>query len=427
MKRLGTKISLATMYSFIVRLWIKSGNWLNGYCNQVRENGIRVVFRKLAKIIILILTSPIALILLAFGIRFSSGNTNHRIGHLVGEPLFMELQNRAGRRFFEFFILLLPEERIANTPVVQAFPDNFFIIHNSLACKLLSVFKWHPLTKVDMSRGVVSMSGPALIFKYTHLTSTSNPFLKIPERGKPEVEQLLSDLGVPNNGWYICLHNREAGYSPIDDKAHNFRNASISNFEIAIDFIAELGGFVVRMGDSSMQKIKSNSQVIDYANSEFRSPENDLILAANCRFFLGNSSGLLVVAAAQGIPCVGVNLAPAGAAKFWGPSDIAVPKIYRKVSDDTIISFGQVFDSKLADFRFESEFAKAGVYLQENSPDEILEACREMIERLEEVSMSSQDEDLQDRFLGLFKENNYSYFSKTKFSSYFLKKYRDYF
>ena len=181
------------------------------------------------------------------------------------------------------------------------------------------------------------------------------------------------------------------------------------------------------MGDSSMQMMGSNSRVIDYANSEFRSPENDLILSANCRFFLGNSSGLLVVAAAQGIPCVGVNLAPAGAAKFWGPNDIAVPKIYRKVLDGTIISFIEVFDSSLADLRFTSEFEKVGVYLQENSPDEILEACREMIQRLDRTLTSSHNQDLEDRFLSLFKENNYSYFSKTKFSSYFLKKYRDYY
>jgi putative glycosyltransferase (TIGR04372 family) len=410
-----------------MRLLLKSKSWGFGNIYRMRKRGVRAVIRKLVKIGILILVSPIAVILLVFGIRFSSGNTNHRIGHLVGEPLFMELQNRAGRHFFRFFILLLPGERVANPAVLKAFPNNFFVFHNSLVCKFLSIFQWHPLTKVDMSRGIVSMSGPAFIFKYTHLTSVLKPFLKIPRRGQPEVEKFLSSLGVPINGWYVCLHNREAGYSPIDDEAHAYRNASISNFEGAINYISELGGTVIRMGDSSMQKLAINLHAIDYANSELRSPQNDLILAANCRFFLGNTSGLLGVAAAQGIPCVGVNLAPAGAAKFWGPNDIALPKIYRRVLDDTIIAFTEVFDSGLADFRFAHEFAKAGVYLQENSPDEILEVCREMVERLGGAETSSHDTDLQHRFLSLYRENNYSYFSKTKFSNYFLKKYQDYY
>ena len=394
--------------------------------NRMRGRGFRVAIQRFVKLAFFLLISPFALILRVLGIRFSSGSFNDRIGHLVGEPLYMELRKRNNRFLFNCAILLLPKDRIANSAVVRAFPKKFVVIQSSFWCRLFSVFKSHPLTRVDMNRGVVSMSGPAQIFKFSHLTSALRPFLRVPRRGQREVDQLLANLGIPINGWYVCLHNREAGYSPSDDAVHDYRNASISSFDMAVKFILESGGAVIRMGDSSMQRIPVNSQIIDYAKSDFRSPENDLILTSNCRFFLGNSSGLLLVAAAQGIPCVGVNLAPVGAAKFWGPNDISIPKIYRSTSDDRIVSFIEVFNSKLADLRFTSEFKESGVYLQENSPDEIYEACREMIEQIEGKPASSQDVDLQDRFLALFTRRNYSYFSKTIFSPYFLRKYQNY-
>lgn len=395
--------------------------------DKFRGKGIRLLGIRSVKLLGLILVSPIALILRVLGIRFSSGNHNERIGHLICEPLYMELRSRRYRNLCKLFVVLIPGRDIANVAVLEAFPSHVRVVRNPWCCKFLVVFKFHPLTSVDMNRGVVAISGAAHVFKYSHLTSPDMPFLKVARRGDLEVDQLLSNLGVSSKGWYVCLHNREIGYSPSDDQTHSYRNASISNFTLAVRYIHDQGGTVIRMGNRSMQKIENNSLIIDYANSEFCSPENDLILASNCRFFLGNSSGLLVVAEAQGIPCVGVNLAPAGAAKFWGPNDVSVPKVYRRSVDNSIVSFQEVFNSSLADYRFTSEFEKSGVYLQESSPDEILEACREMIAHLQGDPPEYSNDYLQNRFNNLFTERNYSYHSQTKFSGYFLNKYKDYF
>ena len=255
------------------------------FIDKFRGKGIRLLGIKSVKLLGLILVSPIALILRVLGIRFSSGNHNERIGHLICEPLYMELRARKYRNLCKLFVVLIPGRDIANLAVLDAFPSKVLIIRNQWCCKFLFVFKFHPLTRVDMNRGVVAISGAAHVFKYSHLTSPGKPFLNIPQRGDPEVEQLLSNLGVSSNGWYVCLHNRENGYSPSDDQTHSYRNASISNFTLAVRYIHDQGGTVIRMGNSSMQKIEGKSLIIDYANSEFCSPENDLILASNCRFF----------------------------------------------------------------------------------------------------------------------------------------------
>ena len=418
--------SIQIMYSLAMRHFNKMYLWLKRQLEDFNDRGLETLIRRTLKLCILIFITPIALVLLLFGIRFSSGNTNHRIGHLVGEALYMELQRRSGRFFYRFFILLIPRDGSVNEEVLRAFPKRFVVLQSQTLYKWLRLFKQHPFTRVDMNTGIISSTGAVKIYKYTHLTSKSKPFLSICNSESLIVKRLLSEIGVPPNGWYVCLHNREVGYSPIDDSLHEYRNSTISNYSQAIDLISKMGGSVVRMGDSSMSTLESSSMAIDYAHSKFKSSENDLILAGNCRFFLGNSSGIYLLAAAQGIPCVGVNQAPLGVTKFWGPLDIAIPKIYRSLLDGSIIPFSRVFSSKIANSRATSEFIDSGVFLQENSPDEIAEACREMIRSLNGEDVFSEESELQSVFQGSFSLENYSFFSKTRISPYFLKKYREY-
>jgi putative glycosyltransferase (TIGR04372 family) len=414
------------LYSNNMSSWSNLFGSLKRHLMDIRECGHVALFHKLRQFLSLILASPFALILLLLGIRFSSGNTNNRIGHLVGEPLYMELQKRAGRRFYRHFVLLLSKNQVANTAVISAFPDHFHVVDKEFFINLLLVFNRHPFTRVNMGTGIAALNKAAQVYKYSHLTSASKPFLSIPGRDNPSVEKLLAEIGVASGGWYVCLHNRESGYSPTDDDIHDYRNSNISNYELAISYLSKLGGKVIRMGDPSMSKLESNSESFDYAHSDLRSPENDLILAGNCRFFLGNSSGILLLAAAQGIPCVGVNQAPLGVTKFWGPQDIAVPKVYRRSSNGEIIPFSEVFLSSIANHRSSTEIQKAGVQLQESTPDEILEACKEMVHKLDGLPYSFNNETIEKTFLSLFQEDNYSYHSKTRVSQYFLKKYELY-
>jgi putative glycosyltransferase (TIGR04372 family) len=414
------------MYSLGMSHLNKMYLWLKRQKKDIKDRGFESLVRKTLKLSFLILITPATLVLLLFGIRFSSGNTNHRIGHLVGEALYMELQRRSGRFFYRYFILLIPRGESANEEVLHVFPKHFVVLRSPVLCRWLYLFKLHPFIRVNMNAGIITSTGAAKIYKYTHLTSKSRPFLSMPNPESLDVKRSLLDVGIPRNGWYVCLHNREVGYSPIDDNLHEYRNSTISNYSKAIDLISEMGGTVVRMGDSSMSKLEGSSKAIDYAHSKLKSPENDLILAVNCRFFLGNSSGIYLLAAAQGIPCVGVNQAPLGVTKFWGPLDIAIPKIYRSLSDSSIIPFSRVFDSKVANSRATSELTELGVFLQENSPDEIAEACREMIRILNGEDVFSEESESQRLFQSFFSIENYSYFSNTRISPYFLKKYRDY-
>lgn len=123
--------------------------------------------------------------------------------------------------------------------------------------------------------------------------------IKLNINKEKETRNLLQKLGLPINAWFICVHVRgNQWYQNIEnDDIENRRNASIVNFYKAFEEITNRGGYVVRIGDSSMDKIKTkNLKIIDYANSDIKSDFIDLFLIKNCKFFLCTMSGPLEVA-----------------------------------------------------------------------------------------------------------------------------------
>jgi len=66
------------------------------------------------------------------------------------------------------------------------------------------------------------------------------------------------------------------------------------------------------------------------------------------------------------------------------------------------------------------------VYLKETPEDEILEAVKQMLDQLNgKFQESPIDMELQYRFNSLFNITNYSFYSQTKISSFFLRKHKD--
>ena len=100
----------------------------------------------------------------------------------------------------------------------------------------------------------------------------------------------LHNLGIGKNDWFVCLHVREGGFKKDWD---NPLNANINNYIDAVKEIINQGGYVVRCGDISMQKLPKIDGLIDYPFTKFKNPEMDLYLLKNCKFFVCMGSGPL--------------------------------------------------------------------------------------------------------------------------------------
>jgi len=119
---------------------------------------------------------------------------------------------------------------------------------------------------------------------------------------------LRKKWGMGADDWYVCLHMRDAGTR--GDKVgagESIRNTSFENYVDAVRYIADQGGWVIRMGGSKAFALPPMARLIDYARSPDQTPLMDIHLVRKARIFIGTTSGFAYVASSFGIPTAMVN------------------------------------------------------------------------------------------------------------------------
>ena len=119
------------------------------------------------------------------------------------------------------------------------------------------------------------------------------PLFLLSDAHKSIGSRTLANLGVPEGSWYVTLHVREPNFRGETKRntTENFRNSAISDYRKACQAEADMGGWVIRMGNENMSNIEGFPNTIDYANSSYRSEVMDVFLASTCRFCIGTASG----------------------------------------------------------------------------------------------------------------------------------------
>lgn len=139
----------------------------------------------------------------------------------------------------------------------------------------------------------------------------------------------LSAMGVPDGAWYVGMHVREGGfYGDFEGSANDHRNSNIADYLDGIRHIVGQGGFVIRLGDRSMQKLDGMPRVIDYARGVHKSGRMDIFLLATCRFFIGTTSGLTNAALAFGTPALLLNCISNDWQLWSGDTDFILKRIF---------------------------------------------------------------------------------------------------
>jgi putative glycosyltransferase (TIGR04372 family) len=248
--------------------------------------------------------------------------------------------------------------------------------------------------------------------------------LKITPEDRAWSDTQFSGLGLPRDAWHVCIHVREPGFSPADESVHAYRNSDPRALNPAVAEIVRRGGWCVRMGDPTMTPLDPVPGVIDYAHHPLRSARLDVLLCARARFFLGNTSGLTLVSSVFGVPSALANLVPLSVLAFLS-SDIGIPKLLRAKTGDRILTFAEILDSPVGDYRYTRLYADAGLEVIENTPQDIAELAAEMLDRLEgRYQAATGDEDLQQRFMRLLRPGHYSHGAASRVGAAFLRKYR---
>jgi putative glycosyltransferase (TIGR04372 family) len=244
-----------------------------------------------------------------------------------------------------------------------------------------------------------------------------------------EGRRLLRAIGLSDGDWYVCVHARDPSYLaahlPTQDWSyHNYRDCDIATYLDASRYIVRQGGWALRMGHTVDRALTVDEpRLIDYA-TRHRSEWGDVYIPSTCKFFLGCTGGLFLMAmtARRPVACANYYLE---VLSLFSPGDLFIPKKLWSVERRRLLTFREALDSGAGRLTWTYQYEQAGLELIDNSADEIVDMAREMNERVDGTfAVTGEDEDLQRRFRALFKPHHLGYGSPVRIGAAFLRQHR---
>ena len=214
-----------------------------------------------------------------------------------------------------------------------------------------------------------------------HLSFTSGEIL--------EGEKFLDSVRTHPGQKFVCLAVRDSSYKreQFEDRdvaKDDYRNNDIDNYQKVAEQLAKDGYLVFRMGAKVERPFVTGSPlVIDYASNGMRSEFLDVYLGANCELFISSVLGIDSIPEIFRRPRLLTNYIPVGNFGKYGPRDLVVPKQYWLKSESRFLRFSEIVASTngLGSCTSSYEYETAGIELVENTPTEILQAARELLDR----------------------------------------------
>ena len=304
----------------------------------------------------------------------------NRIGHIFMEPYF--IRNLFDNSKRDCIILIPASKKIANVAGLNII-RRYFSIEECVDMKLFSTLFNSVRSEDALFRDfIVKKWCKDLWFDYLKKRSGSNDFK--PKRFSLTCDEIKSGLalqermGVPGDAQIVVLHNREPGYLP-QYPYHSYRDSHIENFIPAIQYLTARGYWVVRVGDPTMAALPKMPHIIDLPFHSQRTDFADIWFSATCKFFLGNTSGPMLIPFVFGKPRLLVNYI-SEACLYGHPFDLYIPKLLYSRPQNRYLTLAE---SVRTEAPRAQHYIERGIEIQENSPNDILDAVQEMVHRVE--------------------------------------------
>lgn len=310
-----------------------------------------------------------------------------------------------GLRPSKRLILLVDPKAPVNNPCYLDYWRRYItVISDPLLVEMLAPLEKRltiPLNLYMFLRGKMCKSFLALgIVRERWLREKRPPLLTLLDKDYQRGWQHLKSFGMKPGDWFVCLHARERGWKDNNSSAEDFRNTDIDTYLPGIKAVVDAGGWVIRMGDPTMKPLPSMPRVIDYAHSGIKSDWMDVFLCAQCRFFVGTSSGLFIFATSFGTPVVATNFLPTCCAYYLTSKDLFIPRICKREGGP--LSFAELFSPSVGTAAVKCIYDFKNIEVVENSAEEIRDLIEEALAKFDGRWQSGpEDEELQRQFQSL--------------------------
>lgn len=300
-------------------------------------------------------------------------------------------------------ILLAPRERIVNRSFLEYWRPHISIVedpaHIAALAPLADRVPFNPVYVALPDGRAMSKNRAYFAVQEEWQRQGRGALLDLTRRHMERGGEEMRRLGVPEGAWFVCVHARESGYMKEQGLSSEMaRNADINAYLPAIREITRRGGWVMRLGDASMTPLPKMERVIDYALSDAKSDWMDVYLTASCRFVLGTSSGISLVASMFGVPISAANFFPSGE-RLHTSRDVWIPKLVRERASGRLLTFDECLSMPLALIYDAQRLPARGLETLDSAPEDILSLAIEMLDRTDgTIVYSAEDESLQRRW-----------------------------
>jgi putative glycosyltransferase (TIGR04372 family) len=203
------------------------------------------------------------------------------------------------------------------------------------------------------------------------------PLLKVSDEDMALGAKTLAALGVPEGAWYAGLHVREGGYyGESSGGMSTHRNAAIEDYLPAVQAVTERGGYIIRLGDTSMRPLPEMERVVDYARSPVKSAGADIFFCGTSRFVIGTTSGLTTACLSFGTPMVLVNCISNDWQLWSAETDFIVKPVW-DLRGKRYLTFPEVYSQPIQGFLINAGVMRRhGFEAVRNTAEEIEAAVR---------------------------------------------------
>lgn len=237
---------------------------------------------------------------------------------------------------------------------------------------------------------------------------------------------------------YVCFSSRDSRYLKTllpwkNNSYHDYRDSSIENKALMIDYLASKGIRSVRMGKDMDHRFVHNGS-IDFSFDHY-DDLMDIYLHEHAKFVVEDMNGLIEIPMTNNGNIVVTNLTPLSddwSAEVRPQNGIAIFKKEYSHRLGRLLSLDEMLEAEAVARYNGRKYDEMGIEMIENTPEEILDATIEMNERMdgiwveteEDIELQKAFDDFKKRMMKKLDYTELQVFS-VKVGTMFLKKNKD--
>tara|TARA_B100001057_G_scaffold493357_1_gene587610 strand:+ start:1872 stop:3083 length:1212 start_codon:yes stop_codon:yes gene_type:complete len=394
--------------------------------------------KKLLKIFLLFIFSPFLLILLLskFFLKIKIVEVETRaIGHyaLPIEIFLCEVKNEIYGKNNVY--LAFRNDYIANKFLYSKLKKNFIILPR---------FFLEPVFWFLNAKYIFSLIGKNFVSDYRHWRKNFNhkkPFqdvdihdvlFRTPQNinfTKNEIDkgnELLKKMNLNQNSKFICFHSRTPHYHAYVRKRVEFRydlrDTRFPYYAKTWQYFSKNNIKTLVFGDENKDFLIKN--VIYYNENNIKDDFLDIFIASKCKYLVGDASGMSHVPLLfrKNILIKNVHDIRRLYTKDNRYCPYILLKKYKSLKTGEYLHYSEVLEKGLSEKILLRDLNDLGYDIEDNSDDEVLEACKEMDNFYLSKEFPEENKDLEKKFNQLLLNRDLEPLKHTKISYSFLRK-----